>query len=123
MREKRRITSEKKWRIASEKDCDLPLFSHVICRFSLMRFASLFSRMPSERSGKSHERKAANHIREKWRIAIFRCDSSLYPRAKTTHERKSATNISETLWPQTDSGAGKSPTENALKRQGIRERK
>jgi hypothetical protein len=34
-----------------------------------MRFASLFWRMPSERSGKSHKRKAANHIREKWQIA------------------------------------------------------
>jgi hypothetical protein len=35
----------------------------------MMRFASLFWRMASEKSGKSHERKAANHFREKWRIA------------------------------------------------------
>jgi hypothetical protein len=35
-------------------------------------------RIASEKSGKSHERKAANHAREKRRITIFlRCDFSL----------------------------------------------
>ena len=115
------IREKRKSRITIFRRCDSPFFSDVICRFSLMRFASLFWRMASEKSGQSHKRKAANHMREKWRIT--HTTDNLRPKTdsgnghaltrRTVSDRKRTLareslrpNTDSNLRPKTDSGAG-----------------